>query len=67
MGAVGSKVQEAPRWDVRVGARRRKGVILNSFPLFFLAVVLQAQQGERNYAASQRGELRFSAFTVILP
>lgn len=62
-----SEVEEASRQEVRVGVGRGGGGVLPSLPLVLLAILFQGQQGERNHATSQRGELRLSALAVVLP
>lgn len=67
LSTVRSEVEKASGQDVRVRAGGRGGGILPSLPLVLLAIFLQGQQGERNHATGQRGELRLSAVAVVLP
>lgn len=48
-------------------ARGGGGGVLPSLPIVLLPVLLQGQQGERDHATGQRGELSLSALAVVLP
>lgn len=61
------KVQEAPGEVVRMRARRGGGGVLASLVLVLVPVLLQGQQGERDHAAGQRGELSLAALVIVLP
>lgn len=67
LGAVSTKVEKAACQEVRVWAGGGGRGVLPSLVLVLFAFLLEGQRGERNHATGQRGELRLSALTVVLP